>query len=1105
MKFATTTRLALLALATTLGSLPVHAGTIWDAGGGVNTNIDLPDNWDGTAPGVLPDLSGPSSVTFGTPSGIATINVPVEFVRTTFSTSNSFTLAAGAGTLTYRGTNSSANPYGILAQSGAENVQINEPVLVEAVTAAAPFGNLLLIYNNRVTSDTTNLSINEGIALAPSSTVTSYTLRYGNVTSSNASTSDTRIAGPISGMATLQNSANSGPWAGDLIIAGDQASVTTTDISISTGSTFVTPAATARLVLGETSADEQTWRNITLNNVMSLAVGGTINASAFSGNTVGTSITGHGAGGSLSFTSGTIGANVVLGGGSAILNNLALTKKGSGVLNINSTTATYTGATTVEAGTLNISSATSIASPVTIKAGAVLGGEGTTSSLTFDAGTSTLNFDPATPGSFTAGSISTTGATIIANPTTATTIGQTYPVLTKSSGTFSGSDVAAFLPAGRGTMGGAGTNTLTYTANAPASLTWKGTDGTNPTFWDVGTTFNWDNSGSDRFFTNDAVTFDDSASSYTVAIQGSSVSPGNMVFNHSANYTVNGGTIVGTGSLTKSGSGTLTLAQASGTSTFSGPLQINGGTLSISSLNRIGGSASTRAIQLGGGTLEYTYTASNAETSDAMPLTLNPGNSALSITGSFITGSVNAPTAPVTLRLGAPITGSGNLTKSGPGILAIGRNSVTTLGNTFTGTVEVTAGALDIRNPDSLGSISAGTTLNGGQLELFSFNQNAGVIFNAEPLTFTGSSFMRAKNEDLDSDIQHVWTGPVTVSPGAIAAIAAPKAASFSSVTPNTINSISSNISSLEFSGPVSTGAGSILKLGLLPSVVLPVAQTDIPQTVTFSAALTGSAAIETQGAAASVYTLADPEYSGNTTVNGGTLSLGATNSSNNSSSVSIAATGATLNLNFAGTDNVGTLFIGGVQKAAGIWGSVASGAPNTDPALTGSGTLTVANGPAGGFASWITGTFANGTVPGGQQGENQDPDGDGASNLVEFAFDGDPTTGANNGKIHVFTVDSDHDGETANAELVLTVAVRSAVGAFTGPTSKSASGDGITYTIQGSTTLGSFTTQVNNVPTAVPPSPATLSSGYVWKSFSLDGSNNLPGKGFLRAQVTAP
>jgi autotransporter-associated beta strand protein len=1106
----TTTRLALLALATTLGSLPLHGGTTWDGGATLDTNIDTPANWDADS---APGLAGTVGVLFQSANNVATLNVPVAFRMTGSSPFNpavafgaNFTLnTTSSNSLTLYGTNSGANNPVLRANSGASAVTINAPIKVFATSpAASPLGSLLTIGVNNATASNTALNITGGISRDPASTAATYDIRYVGA-SSMTSQAKTKIGGTISGLGTLANiQGGSGIWAGDLIIAGDQASTSTSNITLS--STSPAPTTSARLILGESSADEQTWNNVTLNNVMNLAIGGTITANAFSGNVLNSKITGYGAGGTLSFNSGEIGINVALGGGGTDQNNLSLTKKGSGTLIIRSSSATYTGPTIVEAGTLAVASTASLASPITVQSGATLSSEGaTTSSLTFGSGTSTLGFDPATPGSFTAGSVATTGATIIANPSSATSIGTTYTVLTKTSGTFSGSDVAAFVAGGRGTIGGEGTNTITYTGSA-ASLTWKGNDGTNPTFWDLGTTFNWDNSGDDRFFSNDLVTFDDSASSYAVAIQGASVSPGNMVFDHSANYTVNGGTIVGTGSLTKSGSGTLTLAQASGTNSFGGALQINGGTLSISSLNRIGGSGSSRAIQLGGGTLEYTYTATNAETSDVMPLTLNPGNSTLSITGSYITGSVNAPTAPVTLRLGSAITGSGNLTKSGPGIFAIGKNSAATLGNTFDGTFTVTGGALDIRNPDALGATTAGTTLQNAQLELFSFGQNAGVTFNAEPLTFTGNSFMRAKNEDLDSDIVHEWTGPVTVSASAVAAIAAPKAAAFSSVTPNTINSISPNITTLELSGTVTTGAGSILKLGLLPSVVLPIAQTDIPQTVTLSAALTGSGAVETQGEATSLYTLADPEYSGDTTVNGGILSLGATNSANDSSSVSIAATGATLDLNFSGSDDVGTLFIGGVQKAAGIWGSVASGAPNNDPSLTGTGTLTVASGPAvSAFGSWIAGSFANGTVPGGQQGVNDDPDADGASNLVEFAFDGDPTSGANNGKIHVFTVDTDHDGETANAELVLTAAVRSTVGAFTGATAKSASVDGITYTIEGSTTLDPFTTQVNNVPTAVPPSPATLSSGYVWKSFSLDGSNGLPGKGFLRAKVTAP
>lgn len=69
-------------------------------------------------------------------------------------------------------------------------------------------------------------------------------------------------------------------------------------------------------------------------------------------------------------------------------------------------------------------------------------------------------------------------------------------------------------------------------------------------------------------------------------------------------------------------------------------------------------------------------------------------------------------------------------------------------------------------------------------------------------------------------------------------------------------------------------------------------------------------------------------------------------------------------------------------------------------------GVLSVGHGVASGFSSWITGTFANGTVAGGQQGANQDPDGDGISNLIEYAIAGlDPTV--SNGSLGTLTGNS--------------------------------------------------------------------------------------------------
>jgi autotransporter-associated beta strand protein len=128
--------------------------------------------------------------------------------------------------------------------------------------------------------------------------------------------------------------------------------------------------------------------------------------------------------------------------------------------------------------------------------------------------------------------------------------------------------------------------------------------------------------------------------------------------------------------------------------------------------------------------------------------------------------------------------------------------------------------------------------------------------------------------------------------------------------------------------------------------------------------------------------------YSGDTTVASGTLGLGATNASNDSSTVTIA-TSAVLQLTFAGTDTVNKLFIGTIQQPAGVYGAVGSAAPVIGiPQLTGSGTLTVTTGPAssGGYAGW---QLANTTT--GAPGD--DHDGDGVDNGTEYFLGGSAIT----------------------------------------------------------------------------------------------------------------
>jgi len=147
--------------------------------------------------------------------------------------------------------------------------------------------------------------------------------------------------------------------------------------------------------------------------------------------------------------------------------------------------------------------------------------------------------------------------------------------------------------------------------------------------------------------------------------------------------------------------------------------------------------------------------------------------------------------------------------------------------------------------------------------------------------------------------------------------------------------------------------------------------------------------------------------YVGDTTVSEGILTLSSAaspanaNPANDASTVTIADTGATLNLTYTGTDKVAKLVIGTTELAAGVvYGKIDSVLPIVGIAqITGDGTLTV----GGGFSSWITGTFANGQVPLDKRGPNDDPDNDGIRNLVEYAIAGqDPTV--SNASVGTFT-----------------------------------------------------------------------------------------------------
>lgn len=142
-------------------------------------------------------------------------------------------------------------------------------------------------------------------------------------------------------------------------------------------------------------------------------------------------------------------------------------------------------------------------------------------------------------------------------------------------------------------------------------------------------------------------------------------------------------------------------------------------------------------------------------------------------------------------------------------------------------------------------------------------------------------------------------------------------------------------------------------------------------------------------------------------------------------------------------------------------------------------------------YDTWIN-SFAGLTTPAAKL-PTADPDGDGATNLEEFAFGGNPGIPADQGTYQARTVDANGD---SLRDLTLTLEVRAgATFAATGNT-LTATVDGLTYRIEGSTDLATWNSAVSEVAQLGSGSP---SADYVFKTFRLDQASGLAGKGFLR------
>ena len=260
-------------------------------------------------------------------------------------------------------------------------------------------------------------------------------------------------------------------------------------------------------------------------------------------------------------------------------------------------------------------------------------------------------------------------------------------------------------------------------SGAAGNLVW---DGTVNNVWDVGDnnvggglgTANWDNSSvQDEFVTLDAVTFDDTASVFTVDVV-ENVLPSSSTFSNATNaYTLTGVGGIQGGSLAVNGAAGVTLDNDG--NTFSSVSIASGATLTLG--DGVGGTDTINVL---------------VDIANEGSLVLNEESGGETLNG-VISGSGSVTSQSSNLTLG------GNNTYTGATIV----NGQVTINNTDTGT--------------PLGDVSTGTTVNAGGV--LRGNAETGTV--AEAVTLNGGE-LAAGGGTLST---LTWSGDITIgaAPGA--------------------------------------------------------------------------------------------------------------------------------------------------------------------------------------------------------------------------------------------------------------------------------------------------------------------------------------------------
>jgi autotransporter-associated beta strand protein len=415
-----------------------------------------------------------------------------------------------------------------------------------------------------------------------------------------------------------------------------------------------------------------------------------------------------------------------------------------------------------------------------------------------------------------------------------------------------------------------------------------------------------------------------------------------------ANSVTFASTLAGAGNtLTKNGTGTLTL---SGANSFTGATTINAGNLTLNGGTALSDSASLTLANTAGTILHIAA-------SETIGNLLGGGATGGNV--SIASGQTLTLNQTTDVSFAGRIIGSGALTKNGTGTFTL------TAANSYTGTTTVNAGnlTLGVANAlsDSSNIVLANTGgaiihvgfsdtvggLNGGGASGGNISIASGVTltssYNTSTFTFAGSligpgHFTKAGSGNLTLSGANTHTGNISITGGNLTLSGGSAASDTGNVTLSNTAGVVLHIAASETIGNLLGGGATGGNVSIASGQTLTLNQTT---SATFAGLVIGAGSLTKNGSGALTLSGANT-YTGATTINAGSLVLGAGNVLADGTAV-IVNSGGTLSAN-SRTDTVASLTITG--------GSLTS----TSGTLTAAGASSFSNGGSIGFSGATSG-----------------------------------------------------------------------------------------------------------------------------------------------------